>query len=263
MSLNDKIKLNVGGKTFLTTRATLTSCPESTLSKMFHPESNIPPATVDEDGSYFLDANPKYFGIILDWLRHRELLVDPGIDLNNVAKMADYFGMLDLRHVIENKSKSRPRAVWMNRPTVLSALKFHHHELGNHVISRVKDGQLEIVPEYEDPCRARETLIVKARDDQVGWVKVERGDVPSGAIQVGEGKQMHIGISSSSTSGYLTTLRGAGLQVGFVDEEGIFKPTHAYQVTHPNSRPWCKFEEVDVGPLRSYEKLYVLCSCTD
>ena len=70
MSLNDWLKLNVGGKMFLTTRSTLTSCPDSTLSKMFDPDSGLPPA-YSEDGVYFLDTNPDCFSIILDWLRLR------------------------------------------------------------------------------------------------------------------------------------------------------------------------------------------------
>ena len=71
MSMTDIIKLNVGGETFLTTRSTLVSCPDSLLAKMFDPDSGRPPAAVTEGGGYFLDQNPRYFGVILDWLRYR------------------------------------------------------------------------------------------------------------------------------------------------------------------------------------------------
>ena len=70
MCENDIIKLNVGGETFLTTRSTLTSYPNSTLSKMFDPESGLPPA-YSEDGVYFLDSDPDCFNVILNWLRQR------------------------------------------------------------------------------------------------------------------------------------------------------------------------------------------------
>ena len=70
MSLSDWLKLNVGGKTFLTTRSTLTSCPDSTFAKMFSPDSGLPPA-YSRDGVYYLDTNPDCFSIILDWLRYR------------------------------------------------------------------------------------------------------------------------------------------------------------------------------------------------
>ena len=70
-SINDIIKLNVGGEVFLTTRSTLLSCPDSLLAKMFDPDSDRPPAAVAEDGGgYFLDVNARYFAVILEWLRH-------------------------------------------------------------------------------------------------------------------------------------------------------------------------------------------------
>ena len=67
---NDIIKLNVGGETFLTTRSTLVSWPNSLLAKMFDPDSERPPVAVAEDGGgYFLDVDGRYFGVILEWLR--------------------------------------------------------------------------------------------------------------------------------------------------------------------------------------------------
>ena len=45
------LKLNVGGRIFETTRATLTSHPSSSLAKMFQPKSSLPP-TLMEDGVY-------------------------------------------------------------------------------------------------------------------------------------------------------------------------------------------------------------------
>ena len=71
MSMTDIITLDVGGKTFRTARSTLLSCPDSLLAKMFDPDSDRPPAAVTEGGGYFLDQNPRYFGVILDWLRYR------------------------------------------------------------------------------------------------------------------------------------------------------------------------------------------------
>ena len=70
MSLNDIIKLNAGGELFLTTRSTLINCPNSLLAKMFDPNSDRA-AVALEGGVYFLDVNPSYFGVILEWHRHR------------------------------------------------------------------------------------------------------------------------------------------------------------------------------------------------
>ena len=71
MSLTAIITLDVGGKTFRTTRSTLVSCPDSLLAKMFDPDSDRPPAMVTKGGGHFLDVGPRYLGIILNWLRHR------------------------------------------------------------------------------------------------------------------------------------------------------------------------------------------------
>ena len=50
--MNDRIKLNVGGTKFETTRGTLTSFPNSLLARMFDPDSDLPPASVSKDGNY-------------------------------------------------------------------------------------------------------------------------------------------------------------------------------------------------------------------
>ena len=66
------IKINVGGKKFTTTLATLTSIPESKLAKMF---TGALPITKDDKDVYFIDRNGEYFAYILDYLREKVLLV--------------------------------------------------------------------------------------------------------------------------------------------------------------------------------------------
>ena len=68
-AMTDWIKLNVGGTLFETSRTTLTSDSESILSRMFEPNSNLPPATVSGDGVYQIDACPRGFEVVLNWLR--------------------------------------------------------------------------------------------------------------------------------------------------------------------------------------------------
>jgi len=66
------IKINVGGKKFTTTLATLTSLPESKLAKMF---TGALPIAKDDKDVYFIDRNGEYFTYILDYLREKVLLV--------------------------------------------------------------------------------------------------------------------------------------------------------------------------------------------
>ena len=70
------------------------------MSKMFEPNSNLPPATIT-DGVYQIDACPRSFEVVLNWLRYRTLIIgDTKVD--DVFPVADYFGLRDLRDLLEN-----------------------------------------------------------------------------------------------------------------------------------------------------------------
>jgi len=71
------------------------SCPNSMLATMFDPDSGMEPG-YSENGVYFLDVNPKYFSVILDWLRHRKVMADNDTNLDNVAEVAKFFGLQEL-----------------------------------------------------------------------------------------------------------------------------------------------------------------------
>jgi len=89
------VTLNVGGRLFTTTRTTLTSESDSVLGRMFDPTSSLPPARM-VDGAFFIDANPKVFEVILDFLRHRCILLPPSLPLEAVLAQARYFGLESL-----------------------------------------------------------------------------------------------------------------------------------------------------------------------
>jgi hypothetical protein len=61
----NKIKLNVGGKIFTTTLNTLTTEKNTFFNSMFSEQFKPQP---DEDGEFFIDRNPEYFHLILDYL---------------------------------------------------------------------------------------------------------------------------------------------------------------------------------------------------
>ena len=68
---NDIIHLNVGGKKMTTKRSTLCQVEGSLLASMFsgRREDGL---ERDKDGRIFLDFNPKYFVLILDYLRAKK-----------------------------------------------------------------------------------------------------------------------------------------------------------------------------------------------
>ena len=67
--------LNVGGTIFETTRTTLTSAPDSLLAKMFDVDSSLPPASTSEDRTFRLDACPRGFAVILNWLQYKRVIL--------------------------------------------------------------------------------------------------------------------------------------------------------------------------------------------
>ena len=99
-SMTDWLRLNVGGTLFETSRS-LTSDPDSILSRMFEPNSNLPPASV-MDGVFQIDACPRTFSVILNWLRYRDLVLGEA-KVEEVFPVADYFGLKDLREQLESR----------------------------------------------------------------------------------------------------------------------------------------------------------------
>jgi len=63
-----KVKLNVGGTVFTTSKSNLTSVKDSFFFYMLSNEKWKP----DEDGEYFIDRDPKYFELILHQHRYGE-----------------------------------------------------------------------------------------------------------------------------------------------------------------------------------------------
>ena len=99
--MDEWIKLNVGGQIFLTKKRTLVlSEPNSMLAKMFSGEFAKKGAK-DEQGAYMIDRNPDYFQPILNYLRTRELVIDPRISMKGVWVEAQYFGIHGLVDQIE------------------------------------------------------------------------------------------------------------------------------------------------------------------
>merc|ERR1712142_143081 len=79
------VKLNVGGQIFVT-------------------KISMSPMAKTKDGAYFLDANPVYFGEILEYLRHGEISTADSALWKGIAKLANYFGLTDLALELERNN---------------------------------------------------------------------------------------------------------------------------------------------------------------
>ena len=86
----DILHLNVGGKIFLTSKATLCLKPESNLAKMVRGETE---QLFDKDGNLFIDQNPKYFSFILQYLRTGRNQQLQGEILEGVMGIAERIGL--------------------------------------------------------------------------------------------------------------------------------------------------------------------------
>ena len=96
---DDWVKLNVGGRVFVTTRSTLThSGGSNMLSFMF---GNDWHSSTDESGAYQIDRSPEYFAPLLNYLRCGKLHLDPGVSAVNVLEEARFFGLDELEPQLE------------------------------------------------------------------------------------------------------------------------------------------------------------------
>ena len=102
------IKLNVGGQIFQTSRHTLTKHKDSLLGKMFKsPKNGSHFIQKIEEDNFFLDADPEFFRIILNWLRLGKITAENPEILNGVHQLAEFLGLAklekELKDIQENK----------------------------------------------------------------------------------------------------------------------------------------------------------------
>ena len=124
MASDSTIRLNVGGQMFQTSIKTLTKYPASMLETMFnHVDDGLMPMPKTKEGYYFLDVDPDYFRLVLNWLRLDVITTeDPGL-LKGTQELANYFGLEKLAKIIETikkvdilpekKIKSIPDMIWI------------------------------------------------------------------------------------------------------------------------------------------------------
>jgi len=111
MSLpGDWILLEVGGRPMATTRATLTSCQDSVLARMFHISATLEPAALSPEGRYRLDCDPDIFTVILNWLRYGQVLLPTSMAPHTVSVVGEYFGLAPLVAALAPVPQSPPPA---------------------------------------------------------------------------------------------------------------------------------------------------------
>lgn len=97
-----RIRLDIGGNIFTTSRLTLTQDPESMLAAMFSGRHNI---CLETDGTVFIDRDGTHFRYILNYLRDGRLNTD-GLPRNRqvlreLRNEATYYQLHSLLQEIE------------------------------------------------------------------------------------------------------------------------------------------------------------------
>lgn len=123
------ISLNVGGRRFTTTRSTLTSlAPDSMLALMFAagPDS-LSPGPTDPSGAYLIDRSPEFFEPIIGYLRHGQVIINPGLNPRGVLAEARFYGLQDVvqqleQMIEEEKERLRVQETCLSRREVVAAL---------------------------------------------------------------------------------------------------------------------------------------------
>jgi len=128
------VKLNVGGKIFLTTKTTLTKEPDSFLARLAREDPDLP-SDKDENGAYMIDRDPRYFSPILNYLRHGKSIIDDDIAMEGVLAEAEFYNLKKMVVAITEKIKDRPKT----KKHVYRVLQCQEEELA-HTISNMSDG---------------------------------------------------------------------------------------------------------------------------
>lgn len=107
-TMSDPITLNVGGKLYTTSLATLTSFPDSMLGAMF---SGKMPTKRDSQGNCFIDRDGKVFRYILNFLRTSHLdLPEDFQEMGLLRREADFYQVQPLIEALQEKEVELSKA---------------------------------------------------------------------------------------------------------------------------------------------------------
>eukprot|EP00005_Dracoamoeba_jomungandri_P010023 CAMPEP_0174265634 /NCGR_PEP_ID=MMETSP0439-20130205/27260_1 /TAXON_ID=0 /ORGANISM="Stereomyxa ramosa, Strain Chinc5" /LENGTH=739 /DNA_ID=CAMNT_0015352191 /DNA_START=14 /DNA_END=2230 /DNA_ORIENTATION=+ len=136
------IKLNMGGKKFVTTKGTLTRVPNSYFSVML---SGKFPALKDDEGAFFIDRDGEYFAPILSFLRTNVFVVPPGMSREAVFCEMEFYGMGELcSYIVSTQTQcgdkyflaKLPRPDLLNAEGIPSQRRPHRHSKVTQLCSK-------------------------------------------------------------------------------------------------------------------------------
>merc|ERR1712002_1289439 len=100
------VRLNVGGTLFMTTKTTLCKDPKSFLYRLCQDSSDLG-SEKDETGAFLIDRDPKYFGPVLNFLRHGKLVIDKNLAEEGVLEEAEFYNITESIKLIKERISVR------------------------------------------------------------------------------------------------------------------------------------------------------------
>ena len=174
MTTEHIIEINVGGRLFQTTVFTLTKYPDSMLSAMFSYTTGtgmlLMPKTKDDQ--YFLDADPKYFEIILNWLRLGEITTNNPDIRKGTLSLANYFGLEELMEQLKSLHDGTKQFKRQSYPEIL------HFCIGLHALQQSLEAGINgsypgvSILTKNKLTRVRQSLIAKYFDGEDVYVPI-------------------------------------------------------------------------------------------
>jgi hypothetical protein len=124
-TLEEIVKLNIGGTRYTTTMGTLTKRGASNFFSSLL--SGRHAVRRDEKGAVWVDREGSYFGVILEYLRTGELFVPPTVPLIGVRREAEFYGIEipTLAESVERASLSYIDDAWLQRRYLLASVDAH------------------------------------------------------------------------------------------------------------------------------------------
>lgn len=123
------IKLNVGGTTFLTTRLTLSKDHSSFFYRLIQEDEELQTDMVsrkilllftlkkesynfqDENGAYLIDRDPRYFPVVLNFLRHGKVILD-NLSEEGVLEEAEFYNVTRLINILKERIDQQKMVSW-------------------------------------------------------------------------------------------------------------------------------------------------------
>ncbi|KAI6653750.1 BTB/POZ domain-containing protein isoform X2 [Oopsacas minuta] len=131
------VKLNVGGTIFCTSQKTIQKYPNCFLHKLFLESQDKLSPYIDETGALLIDRDPKYFSMLLNYMRSGRVFLCEDFCENALIAEAEFFNISGLLEIVKQKIKDRKFELQANSVHRMCSLKYD--ELASF-LSSLSDG---------------------------------------------------------------------------------------------------------------------------